>query len=113
MRAPSVGELRAVIGTSWSTVSPRSCPRRSFAFALEVAAHVPPTGAKRRSSAGDPPGMPHNGDVPRLPRPPARSLATSPFTREEYAPPSTDGFAVGDRVTLDSWGMGRVTEVTP
>jgi hypothetical protein len=27
-------------------------------------------------------------------------------------PPSTAGFAVGDRVTLDSWGMGRVTEVT-
>jgi preprotein translocase subunit YajC len=27
-------------------------------------------------------------------------------------PPSTDGFAVGDRVTLDSWGMGRVVEVT-
>ena len=57
--------------------------------------------------------MPHTGPVPRLQRPPARSLATSPFTREEYRPPSTDGFAVGDRVTLDSWGMGRVTEVTP
>jgi hypothetical protein len=27
-------------------------------------------------------------------------------------PPSTAGFAVGDRVTLDSWGLGRVTEVT-
>ena len=27
-------------------------------------------------------------------------------------PPSTEGFAVGDRVTLDSWGMGRVIEVT-
>ena len=27
-------------------------------------------------------------------------------------PPSTEGFAVGDRVTLDSWGMGRVHEVT-
>ena len=27
-------------------------------------------------------------------------------------PATTDGFAVGDRVTLDSWGMGRVTEVT-
>lgn len=26
--------------------------------------------------------------------------------------PTTDGFHVGDRVTLDSWGMGRVTEVT-
>lgn len=27
-------------------------------------------------------------------------------------PPSTAGFSVGDRVTLDSWGMGQVTEVT-
>ena len=46
---------------------------------------------------------------------PARSgLPTSPFAREEYrCRPTTDGFAVGDRVTLDSWGMGRVTEVTP
>ena len=57
--------------------------------------------------------MTHTGHVPRLQRPPGRSLPTSPFTRTEYVPPSTDGFAVGDRVTLDSWGMGRVTEVTP
>ena len=56
--------------------------------------------------------MTHTGNVPRLPRPPGRVLATSPFTREEQIPPSTAGFAVGDRVTLDSWGMGRVTEVT-
>jgi hypothetical protein len=55
--------------------------------------------------------MTHTGDVPRLPRPPRRSLATSPFTREEQVPPSTAGFAVGDRVTLDCWGMGRVAEV--
>ncbi|HYY10067.1 MAG TPA: hypothetical protein VE781_03970 [Kineosporiaceae bacterium] len=46
-------------------------------------------------------------------RPPARRLATSPFQRETPAPPTTDGFAVGDRVTLDSWGMGRVVAVTP
>jgi hypothetical protein len=57
--------------------------------------------------------MTHTGHVPRRPPPPGRSLPTSPFTRTEYVPPSTDGFAVGDRVTLDSWGMGRVTEVTP
>jgi len=27
-------------------------------------------------------------------------------------PPSTADFSVGDRVTLDSWGMGKVVEVT-
>ena len=51
--------------------------------------------------------------MPRLPRAPGRSLPTSPFTRHEHVPPSTEGFAVGDRVTLDSWGMGRIIEVTP
>ena len=55
--------------------------------------------------------IPQTGGVPRLPRPPGRTLATSPFTREEQVPPSTAGFAVGDRVTLDCWGMGRVAEV--
>jgi hypothetical protein len=57
--------------------------------------------------------MTDTGGVPRLPRPPGRALPTSPFLREEQVPPSTAGLAVGDRVTLDSWGMGRVTEVTP
>jgi hypothetical protein len=56
--------------------------------------------------------MTHTGNVPRLPRPPGRVLPTSPFVREEPVLPSTAGFAVGDRVTLDSWGLGRVTEVT-
>ncbi len=51
--------------------------------------------------------------MPRLPRPPGRHLPTSPFNREEKAPPSTAEFSVGCLVTLDSWGMGRVTEVTP
>ena len=47
-------------------------------------------------------------------RPPARgrALPTSPFVRKEVVPPSTAGFAVGDRVTLDSVGMGRVVAVT-
>jgi hypothetical protein len=27
--------------------------------------------------------------------------------------PSTAEFGVGDRVTLDSWGMGRVVQVEP
>ena len=44
---------------------------------------------------------------------PQRVLPTSPFVRTQPVPPTTDGFQVGDRVTLDSWGMGRVTEVTP
>jgi hypothetical protein len=39
-------------------------------------------------------------------------LPTSPFVREEYVAPSTADFSVGDRVTLDSWGMGKVVEVT-
>jgi hypothetical protein len=56
--------------------------------------------------------MGDTGGVPRLPRPPSRALPTSPFVRQEQVPPSTAGLAVGDRVTLDSWGMGRVTEVT-
>jgi hypothetical protein len=57
--------------------------------------------------------MADTGGVPRLPRPPGRALPTSPFVREEHVPASTAGLAVGDRVTLDSWGMGVVTEVTP
>lgn len=56
--------------------------------------------------------MTHAGLVPRPSRPPGRPLPTSPFTRPEYVPPTTEGFAVGDLVTLDSWGMGRVTELT-
>ena len=39
-------------------------------------------------------------------------LPTSPFVREEVVPPSTADFSVGDRVTLDSWGMGKVVQVT-
>ena len=45
-------------------------------------------------------------------QPRGRVLPTSPFRREYEPPPSTAGFEVGDRVTLDSWGMGRVVEVT-
>jgi hypothetical protein len=41
-----------------------------------------------------------------------RTLTTSPFVREAYVAPSTADFHVGDRVTLDSRGMGRVIEVT-
>ena len=56
---------------------------------------------------------PHTGGMSTRPRTATRVLPTSPFQRKEVVPPTTDGFEVGDRVTLDSWGMGRVTEVTP
>lgn len=46
------------------------------------------------------------------PHAPRRQLATSPFVRETYVAPTTSDFHVGDRVTLDSRGMGKVTEVT-
>jgi hypothetical protein len=50
----------------------------------------------------------------RVTQPPRqrRILATSPFRREEVVIPSTDGFHVGDRVTLDSCGLGRVVAVS-
>ncbi len=43
-------------------------------------------------------------------RPP---LATSPFSRPALPPPTIKGFSVGDRVTVDKFGMGRVTRVCP
>jgi hypothetical protein len=46
--------------------------------------------------------------VAQAPPAPRRHLATSPFRREEIVRPSTEGFTVGDRVTLDRYGMGRV-----
>jgi hypothetical protein len=46
------------------------------------------------------------------PRAVGRALSTSPFIREAYVAPSTADFHVGDRVTLDSRGMGKVIEVT-
>jgi hypothetical protein len=46
------------------------------------------------------------------PRAAGRTLTTSPFVREAYVAPSTADFQIGDRVTLDSRGMGRVIEVT-
>lgn len=48
----------------------------------------------------------------RKPRSVGRVLATSPFARTTPVVPTTAGFQVGDRVTLDSRGMGRVIEVT-
>jgi hypothetical protein len=50
--------------------------------------------------------------VQRRPRPVNRALATSPFVREPEDVPSTAEFRVGDRVTLDRRGMGRVVDVT-
>ncbi|HET9656124.1 MAG TPA: hypothetical protein VFP72_12265 [Kineosporiaceae bacterium] len=48
----------------------------------------------------------------RRPRSAGRVLTTSPFVRETPVVPTTADFQVGDRVTLDSRGMGRVVEVT-
>jgi hypothetical protein len=41
-------------------------------------------------------------------RPP---LATSPFNRAAAPAPTIKGFEIGDRVTVDKFGMGRVTRV--
>lgn len=41
-----------------------------------------------------------------------KPMPTSPFRREEVLAPSTDGFAVGDRVTHDKCGLGRVVAVS-
>ena len=46
------------------------------------------------------------------PRATPRVLSTSPFIRAVHVAPSTADFHIGDRVTLDSRGMGRVIEVT-
>jgi hypothetical protein len=40
-----------------------------------------------------------------------RVLPTSPFKAKEIVIPSTDDFSVGDRVTHDRRGMGRVVRV--
>jgi len=53
----------------------------------------------------DPGGVSAKAPVPR------RVLATSPFNRPEVIPPTTSGFSVGDRVTYDRFGMGRVVSV--
>ncbi|MFN8073903.1 MAG: hypothetical protein U0Q15_00615 [Kineosporiaceae bacterium] len=45
-------------------------------------------------------------------RRPARHPASSPFKREVVPPPSTADYQVGDRVTWDRGGMGRVVAVT-
>ena len=47
----------------------------------------------------------------RPPRTPRRVLPTSPFIRPEVVVPSTSGFCVGDRVTHDRCGMGRIIAV--
>lgn len=41
-----------------------------------------------------------------------RLLPTSPFQREEVAVPTTADFSVGDRVTHDHCGLGRVVAVS-
>ena len=41
-------------------------------------------------------------------RPP---LATSPFARRDVVAPTVAGLEVGDRITVDRYGMGRVLRV--
>jgi len=40
-------------------------------------------------------------------------LPTSPFTRIDTTPPTTDGFLVGGRVTHDRFGLGKIVAVDP
>lgn len=42
----------------------------------------------------------------------ARPLPSSPFVRATVTTPTTDAYRVGDRVTLDTRGMGRVVAVS-
>jgi hypothetical protein len=46
------------------------------------------------------------------PRATGQALSTSPFVRTSYVAPTTADFHIGDRVTLDSHGLGRVIDVT-
>ena len=50
------------------------------------------------------------GDAQAVSRPP---LATSPFARRDIAAPTVAGIDVGDRITVDRYGMGRVLRVCP
>jgi hypothetical protein len=56
------------------------------------------------------PAVVGGGDAESVTRSP---LATSPFSRPTAPPPTIKGIAVGDRVTVDKFGMGRVTRVCP
>jgi hypothetical protein len=58
------------------------------------------------------PPEPDTGGVRTQSRGSGRALSTSPFVKREPVVHSTAEFSVGDRVTLDSRGMGRVVGVT-
>jgi hypothetical protein len=51
--------------------------------------------------------------VPRSAVQTRKVLPTSPFTRIDASPPTTDGFLVGGRVTHDRFGMGKIVAVDP
>ena len=53
-----------------------------------------------------------NGAVTQQPLRQRRPLPTSPFRREEVTVLTTADFHVGDRVTHDRCGLGRVVAVT-
>ena len=40
-----------------------------------------------------------------------RVLPTSPFRRDDTPPPTTDSYHVGERVTHDRLGLGRIVDV--
>lgn len=42
-----------------------------------------------------------------------RVLATSPFQRSDSPPATTDGYDVGDRITHDRLGLGRIVGIDP
>lgn len=44
---------------------------------------------------------------------PRRVLPTSPFQRFETPPATTDGYSIGDRVTHDRLGLGRIIAIDP
>jgi len=53
------------------------------------------------------------GSAPSRSAPRRRDLPTSPFRRIEPPPATTDGLAVGGRVTHDHFGLGRIVVLEP
>lgn len=54
---------------------------------------------------------PHTENVTPRPTPARRVLPSSPFSPPEIVPTASESLAVGDRVTHDRLGLGRVTRL--